>query len=177
MTRRPSGLNDLVPQQTDAADDAYLFRQTPARGLGNIRFHVYNLAYGSADLPNVRVFREQINSIKQLLAVAAPTAEQQKDVGLLLAVGEIFALVVYGQLILEAAPIHRADDDLIDQIFDFMVHDFSAHALELYSKPSVTDAQGALCLQMIKRPAIDQERFARVWQTVHELNGQYEMSP
>jgi len=166
-----------IPQRTDMADDAYLFHQAPARGLGKIRFHDYNLAYKSADLPNVHIFREQINSFKQLLAVAAPTAEQQKDVGLLLAVGEIFALVVYGQLILEAAPIHGADDDLIDQIFDFMVHDFSAHALELYSKPSVTDAQGALCLQMIKHPAIDQKRFARVWRTVHELDGLYEMNP
>jgi acyl-CoA dehydrogenase len=68
------------------------------------------------------------------------------------------------------------DDDLIDQIFDFMVRDFSAHALELYSKPSVTDAQSALCLQMIKRPAVDRERFQRVWRTVHGLDGQYEMN-
>ena len=43
--------------------------------------------------------------------------------------------------ILEAAPIHGVDDDPIDQIFDFMVRDFSTHALERYSKPSITDAQ------------------------------------
>jgi acyl-CoA dehydrogenase len=165
-----------LPLRSDTADDAYLFHQAPARGLGKIRFHDYNLAYEGVDLPNVRILREQIDSFKQLLAIAAPTAEQQKDIDLLLAVGELFALVVYGQLILEAAPIHGVDDDLIDQIFDFMVRDFSAHALELYSKPSVTDAQSALCLQMIKRPAVDRERFQRVWRTVHGLDGQYEMN-
>lgn len=164
-----------VPQRIDLADDAYLFHQAPARGLGKIRFHDYNLAYESVDLPNVRIFREQIEHFKQLLAIATPTAEQQKDIDLLLAVGELFALVVYGQLILEAAPIYEVDDDLIDQIFDFMVRDFSAHALDLYSKPSVTEGQRALCLQMIERPAVDQDRFQRVWRTVHELNGQYEM--
>jgi acyl-CoA dehydrogenase len=165
-----------LPLRSDTADDAYLFHQAPARGLGKIRFHDYNLAYEGVDLPNVRILREQIDSFKQLLAIAAPTAEQQKDIDLLLAVGELFALVVYGQLILEAAPIHGVDDDLIDQIFDFMVRDFSAHALELYSKSSVTDAQSALCLQMIKHPAVDRERFQRVWRTVHGLDGQYEMN-
>ncbi len=165
-----------LPLRSDRTDDAYLFHQAPARGLGKIRFHDYNLAYEGVELPNVRILRDQIDSFKQLLAIAAPTAEQQKDIDLLLAVGELFALVVYGQLILEAAPIHGADDDLLDQIFDFMVRDFSAHALELYSKPSVTDAQEALCLQMIKHPAVDPDRFQRVWRMVHGLNGQYEMN-
>ena len=127
--------------------------------MGKIRFHDYNSAYGNVDLPNVHIFREQIKRFKQLVALAAPTTEQRKDIDLLLAVGEFFALVVYGQLILEAAPIHGAGDDLIDQIFDFMVRDFSAHALELYNKPSITDVQSALCLQMIKRPAVILSHF------------------
>ena len=165
-----------VPHQTDAVDDAYLFRQAPARGLGTIRFSDYNLAYDSVDLPNVRLFQEQIETFKRLLATATPTSEQQKDVDYLLALGELFALVVYGQLILEAAPIHGIGDDTIDQIFDFMVRDFSAHALALYSKPSSTEAQMALCQQMIRRPVVDHERYMRVWQTVYGLDGEYEMN-
>ena len=54
-----------------------------------------------------------------------------KDIAFLLAGGEIFALVVYAQLILENAPIYGIDDDLLDQIFDFMVRDMSKFALQL----------------------------------------------
>ncbi len=166
-----------VPPRTEAADDAYLFHQASARGLGKIRFHDYNLAYTAVDLPNVALFRQQIDAFKRLLATATPTEAQQKDIDFLLAVGELFALVVYGQLILEAAPIHAVEDDLIDQIFDFLVRDFSAHALQLYSKPSATPAQMALCLEMIRRPSVDAARYGRVWEAVQALNGLYEMKP
>jgi len=92
-------------------------------------------------------------------------------------VGELFALVVYGQLILEAAPLHGVHDDTLGQVFDFMVRDFSRHALGLYSKPSATDAQMALCQAMIRRPVVDHDRYHRVWKTVHGLNGAYSMNP
>ncbi len=166
-----------VPPRTDASDDAYLFHQAPARGLGKVRFHDYNLAYASVELPNVRLFRQQIDVFKRLLATATPNEAQQKDIDFLLAVGELFALVVYGQLILEAAPVHGVEDDFIDQIFDFLVRDFSAHALNLYSKPSATPDQMALCLEMIQRPVVDAARYSRVWEIVHVLNGLYEMNP
>jgi acyl-CoA dehydrogenase len=165
-----------ISPRTDMANDDYLFAQAPTRGLGKIQFHDYKLAYDSVDLPNVALFREQISVFKRLLATATPTDEQQKDIDFLLAVGELFALVVYGQLILEAAPVHGIDDDTLDQIFDFMVRDFSKHALSLYSKPSATDAQMALCQAMMRRPVVDHARYQRVWHTVHGLNGAYAMN-
>lgn len=166
----------LAPR-TDAANDAYLFHQAPAHGLGKIRFHDYNIAYGSIDLPNLALFRQQIATFKHFLATATPTEAQQKDIDFLLAVGELFALVVYGQLILEEAAIQGMSDDLLDQVFDFMVRDFSAHALDLYGKPSCTEAQMAHCLDMLRRPVADSARFGRVWQEVHALNGFYAMNP
>jgi acyl-CoA dehydrogenase len=166
-----------VPARSDASNDDYLFAQAPTRGLGKIRFHDYKLAYDSVDLPNLSLFKQQISSFKRLLATATPSAEQQKDVDFLLALGEIFALVVYGQLILESAPLHGTDRDTLDQIFDFMVRDFSRHALNLYSKPSATDAQMALCQAMIHRPVTDRERYQRVWKTVHGQSGAYAMNP
>jgi acyl-CoA dehydrogenase len=166
-----------VAARTDATNDSYLFAQAPTRGLGKIRFHDYRLAYDPVELPNVALFREQFGTFKRLLATATPTEAQQKDVDFLLALGELFALVVYGQLILEAAPLHGTDDDTLDQIFDFMVRDFSRHALSLYSKPSATEAQMALCQAMIRRPVVDHARYQRVWQSVHALDGAYAMNP
>jgi acyl-CoA dehydrogenase len=123
------------------------------------------------------VFREQIEAFKKMLMASPPDEAQRKDIDFLLAGGEIFALVVYGQLILENANIYDVSDDLVDQIFDFMVRDFSRHALNLYSKPSSNETQMNCCLEMIRKPVMDDARYQRVWQQVHELKAEYEMSP
>ncbi len=98
-----------VPRRDDPQDDVFLFQQGPARGLGSVRFHDYAAAYDSYDLPNVQLFKRQISVFKELLAYATPGEAQQKDVDFLLALGEIFALVVYGQLILENVPIYNVN--------------------------------------------------------------------
>ena len=166
-----------VAQQNQAVNDDFLFDQGPTKGLRKIRFHDYNIAYSSRDTPNLGVFREQIAAFKEMLMTAAPDEAQQKDIDFLLAGGEIFALVVYGQLILENAKIYEVSDDVVDQIFDFMVRDFSRHALSLYSKPSSSETQMASCLKMIRKPVLDEARYQRVWQQVHDLQDEYEMAP
>ncbi len=109
--------------------------------------------------------------------MATPSDAQQKDVDFLLALGEIFTLVVYGQLILENAKIRAVEDDLLDQVFDFMVRDFSRHALNIYSKAISTSQQMVYCLRMIRKPAVDANRFGRVWDEVYALKDAYEMNP
>jgi acyl-CoA dehydrogenase len=167
-----------VRQQNQVGDDGFLFNQGPARGLGKIRFHDYQVAFNSHDLPNVNIFQEQIAALKEFLATATPDEAQRRDIDFLLSLGEMFTLVVYGQLVLENARIYGVDDDLVDQIFDFMVRDFSRYALQLYGKPSSTPEQMAGCLRMIKKPAVNPARYQRVWEEhVHALNGAYEMNP
>jgi acyl-CoA dehydrogenase len=165
-----------VPRMDQAAHDDFLFRQGPARGLGQIRFHDYQAVFERVDLPNVRLFREQIGAFRELLATATPDEAQQKDIDFLLALGEIFTLVVYGQLVLENAATYAVGDDLLDQIFDAFVRDFSRHALTLHSKPSSTPRQMDLCLRMLRKPVVDAGRFERVWKTqVYPLKDAYEM--
>jgi acyl-CoA dehydrogenase len=65
----------------------------------------------------------------------------------------------------------------MDQIFDFMVRDFSRHALNLYSKPSSNEKQMECCLEMIRKPVFDDARYQRVWQQVYDLRDEYEMNP
>ncbi len=113
-----------VPQRFDAADDAFLFNQGPAHGLSKIQFHDYDTVYGSFDFPNLEVFKQQVALFKEALVAAPASAEQAKDIDFLLTVGELFTLVVYGQLILENARIYGIPADVLDQIFDFMVRDF-----------------------------------------------------
>ncbi len=166
-----------VGMQNAAADDAFLFNQGPTKGLGKIRFHDYGPVYDRYDLPNVNVFKEQIAAFKELLATATPDEAQRKDVDFLLSLGEAFTLVVYGQLILENAKIYGIDEGLVDQIFDFMVRDFSGFALQLHGKPSSTPQQMDCCLKMIRKPAVDEQRYRTVWEDhVYPLKDAYEMS-
>ncbi len=167
-----------VPQRFDAADDAFLFNQGPARGLSKIQFHDYHAAYDSYDFPNLTVFKEQVALFKEALLKASTSAEQARDIDFLLTLGELFTLVVYGQLILENARIYDVPVDVLDQIFDFMVRDFSKYALELHNKPSSTEAQMEYARKMIKKPAVDDVRYQKVWKEhVYTMKGQYEMNP
>jgi acyl-CoA dehydrogenase len=166
-----------LPKQNQPKNDDFLFAQGPAKGLGKIRFHDYKLAFNSRDLPNIKIFKEQIKLFKEMLAVATPNEAQRRDTDFLLALGEIFTLVAYGQLILENANIYKLTDDLVDQIFDFMVRDFSKYALQLYSKPLTSPEQMDYLLQMIRKPIVDAKRFQRIWESeVHALKDTYEMN-
>jgi acyl-CoA dehydrogenase len=164
-----------MPRQSEPADDRFLFNQGPARGLGKIRFHDYQPVFDQFDLPNIHIFSEQVAAFKALLATATPDEAQQKDVDFLLALGEIFATVVYAQLILENAAIYHINMDMLDHIFNVLVRDVSRYALNLYSKPSATPAQMGYCQQMLRKPVTDPERYQRVWNSVHALHDQYIM--
>ena len=164
--------------QDQPVNDNFLFNQGPARGLGKIKFHDYNLAYNLYELPNIEIFKAQIFCLKEFLAAATPDTEQQKNTDFLLSLGEMFTLVVYGQLILENARIYNLEESLVDQIFDFMIRDFSGFALTLYGKPSTSDTQMDYLLKMIKKPAVDNDRFGKVWnEQVLALKDLYEMKP
>ncbi len=172
---RPTDL-PVVGRRDDAANDDFLFDQGPTRGLGKIRFHDYAPVFARFDLPNVAVFTEQAEEFKAMLAQQPPTEAQTKDTDWLLAVGEMFTLIVYAQLVLENAEIYDIEDDLVDQIFDVAVRDFSRFAVELHGKPATTPEQGKHCLAMIRKPAANDARFQRIWQDhVYAQRDAYEM--
>lgn len=167
-----------VGRRTEPAHDAFLFAQGPARGLGKIRFHDWSPAFERyARVPNVALFREQLGSFRELCAAAAPSETQAKDVDLLLAVGDLFALAVYAHLVLEGAEHHGLGDDALDQLFDVFVRDFSSYALKLHERSGATEKQAAMALRLVRRPAFDAARFERIWKgEVLSLRDTYRMS-
>jgi acyl-CoA dehydrogenase len=167
-----------LSRQDVAKNDDFLFRQGPAKGLGKIQFHDFSIVFERHSLPNVRVFAEQVNIFKAMLAKATPSEEQVRDTDFLLTLGETFTTVVYAQLILENVELYSIGDDLVGQIFDFMVRDLSGFALKLYSQPNTTREQMDFCQRIIKRPEVDAVRFSHVWEEqVYPLKDEYEMTP
>lgn len=167
-----------VSKQDSIACDEFLFNQGATKGLGKIQFHDYNLAYNSIDTPNVNIFKEQIELLKEMLINATPDKAQAKNMDFLLYLGEMFTLVAYGQLIIEKQNMEDFGIDLLEQIFDFMIRDFSEYALKLYSKADTTATQMEYCLKIVKKPVHDIDRFNQFWDKhIIILKDLYEMNP
>ena len=167
-----------IGTRNDPADDEFFWNQGPTRGAAKVQFADWTPVYEKhASIPNVARFYEQAQAFKTLLAIAAPDAEQQQDLDFMLTVGHLFSLIVYGQLILEQAALTGLEDDIIDQIFDFQIRDFSTYAVALHGKPSSMQAQQDWAVGAIRKPVPDAARFDRVWQRVKAYDGAYAMRP
>ena len=168
-----------VAPDVSAKDDLFLFRQGPTKGLGAVRFHDYTSTFAAnAHLPNVAAFIRQIALFKEMLEKAGPDKQQDLDPSFSLPLGEMFSIVVYGQLILEQAELDRIDPDVINQIFDFMVRDFARFALQIYGMHGTRDEQRVFCKEiMLIRAVPAAEQSRRIWETcVLSLNGEYQMN-
>jgi acyl-CoA dehydrogenase len=167
----------VVGTRDDAANDAFLFDQGPTKGLGNIRFHDWREVFARFDLPNVAIFTEQAETLKEMLVAAPPSDTQAKDTDWLLALGELFTLVVYGQLVLENAELRGIALDVVDEYFDVAVRDFSGFAVGLLGKAGTSNEQAEFCRAMIRTPSHDADRYERVWRDhVYALRDAYTMA-
>ncbi|WP_313675189.1 acyl-CoA dehydrogenase family protein [Mycolicibacterium sp.] len=180
-----------IPVRQDAGDDAYLFHQGPAKGLGSIGFADWRPAFDRfADLTNVQVFREQIDAFTQLVLTAPPTEEQQKDLDYLQVLGQLFTQIVYAQLILESAamaldhgqtrPGSVSDlSDLteahLDRMVAVFVNDMSTYAVELHGQASATDDQAKAALSIVRKPVIKSAAENAFVAEVLSYSGTYEM--
>ena len=164
-----------ISMRRDARDDSNLFRQTTGK-LAKIKFPDYRKAYEGVNLPNAGVFLELVENFRKMLATAPPTGEQMKDVDYMLHLGELFTMIVYAQLVLENARLYKVNDDLINQIFAFMVSDFAQYALAHLANFVNTPDQEELLQKMMRRPIPDPAQRDRVWkEQVLALQGQYSM--
>jgi acyl-CoA dehydrogenase len=172
---------DYAPVAPDFSerDDLFLFNQGPTKGLGSVRFHDYVGTFASfGSLPNVSTFVRQIDLFKEMLEKAGPDKMQDMDPSFSLPLGEMFSIVVYGQLILEQAGFEKLDPDILNQVFDFMVRDFSRFALQIYGMHNAREEQRSFCKEiMLIRPVGDETQYNRVWESyVFPLNGEYQMN-
>jgi acyl-CoA dehydrogenase len=114
-------------------------------GLGKITFRDYRpVLDGFAAIPNVVAFRKQVDAFVALVAGAPPSTEQQDDVDFSLTIGQLFSLLVYAGVVLEAVPAWGVADELLNEIFGVFVRDFNGYATDLLGKASTTTEQADL---------------------------------
>jgi len=168
-----------VSADLSTKDDLFLFNQGPTRGLGGVHFHDYKPVFELfRGLPNVNAFISQVDLFKALLTRVYPDQAQDMDPSFSLPLGEMFSIVVYGQLILEQAGLENLDKEVINQIFDFMVRDFALFALQIYGLKNTKEEQRSFCRDiMLIRAVGDETQYNRVWKNyVAVLNGEYQMN-
>ena len=167
----------VIPKRDEPGDDSYLFQQTAGR-VSTVTFPDYRLAYEGIHLPNIDKFREQIELLKEFLVKATPSKEQSKNIDYMLAFGDMFTLVVYGQLILENIKHYDISEPVVDYIFNFLVRDFAQFALYQISNFENSEAQMKYLQAMIMTPAIDPALVQTIWDNdVKVLIGAYTMNP
>ncbi len=182
-----------TPVRQDGGDDAYLFHQGPAKGLGSIGFADWRPALDRfAHLPNVALFREQIEAFTQLVLSAPPTEAQQKDLDYLQTLGQLFAQIVYAHLILESAELALDDGETrpgsvsdlsdlteahLDRMFAVFIRDMADQAVNLHGQASASAAQSAGALAIVRKPRIDADAEASFVSEVLGYSGAYEMKP
>jgi len=183
----------VIPVRQDAGDDEYLFHQGPAKGLGSIGFADWRPAFERfGHLPNVALFRQQIDAFTQLVMTAPPTEAQQKDLDYLQILGQLFTQIVYAQLILESAEVAidggqtrpGSVSDLsdlteahIDRMFGVFVQDMADQAVALHGQASATDAQSTAALTIVRKPRIEADAEQAFVSEVLSYSGTYEMKP
>ena len=164
-----------IPRRHEAGDDSYLFHQFTG-GLSSVCFPDYRLVYTNNRSANIAIFHEQVDLFRSLLSTAPPDATQAADIDYMLAAGELFTLAVYAQLILENARIYQTPDALLEQIFAFLIRDFSGFALRMILSYENTSSQEEIFRAMIRKPAMDKAGCEEVWDMVYALKDQYHMN-
>lgn len=113
----------------------------------------------------------------EFLVGATPDEAQRKNIDYMLALGEMFTLVVYAQLILENLKHYQMAGVVVNQIFNFLVREFSQYALHQLSCYVNTDRQAEYLRLMMKTPVIDPAGEQELWdEHVLPLVGAYTMS-
>lgn len=151
-----------IPRRNDIADDAYLFNQKAGK-LSQVKFGDYSRAYQGVELENVKLFFQQVELLKEFLAKATPDAEQMANVDYKIAVGELLTTVAYAQLILENCKIYNIEDELVEEIFAFLIRDFATYALTLRNTFVQRADQIEVINKMFIDPKMDVERYERIW--------------
>ena len=159
---------------SEAKDDSNIFAQTMG-GLSKVEFPDYEKAYTGVDIPNVKLFKQQIDLFRELLMMGAPDVSMLKNMDYMLNWGEIFCNVVYAQLVLEASKLYEVEDELVDQIFAHFIRDTAKFALAQINSQDNTDAQMEYFWNITKiLPTVDKEKDLKFWQEyVEVLDGGY----
>ncbi len=139
----------LLAGEVTAGENGYLMRAR-AGAIHGVVFGAFLQAYQAfGQVANVRCFVKQAKLFAQFVqtgdeAAMSPGTETQ------MAVGQAFAMIVYGQLIAENAARLKVSDEMISAIFHLLVTDLSACAVNLAGMARLGEGGRKLVRRMVR---------------------------
>jgi acyl-CoA dehydrogenase len=118
-----------IPDGKMVKDDS---RNAFVQGFGktkSIAFSDYRKSFKGCGLMNVKIFLDQAEAFKVFNDESLMTKDQENNADFMLNVAEIFAAIVYGQLVFEKARIEDVEDTVIDQLFSYLVRDINSYVM------------------------------------------------
>jgi len=166
-----------IPIRDEAKDDSNIFKQRMG-GLAKVKFPDYKKAYEGVEIPNVKIFLGQVETFRNMLAVAAPEEKLLKNMDYMLNIGQVFTTIVYAQFILEGAKLRDVDEKLIDEMFGLFVKDINKYALAQLNSQINTELQEKFLKELtLTKAVIDKEKEFAFWKEfVEVLDGEYVMN-
>jgi acyl-CoA dehydrogenase len=163
---------------TEAKSDDFLFEQgATTKATRNVALGDYEEVYAKYSTPNLNIFKTQIKSFVSLIEELALSKEDQTDIDLMLSIGELLTLIIYGQLILEYAEYDKTDNLSLDTIFHVFVRDFSKYAAELAGKEKISAEKSKTCLKLVQKAHYDQTQIDDFYSSrVLSLKDSYRMN-
>ncbi|MDD5169547.1 MAG: acyl-CoA/acyl-ACP dehydrogenase [Syntrophales bacterium] len=146
-----------IPDGKMVKDDS---RNMFVQGFGkarNIKFSDYRKAFRGCGLDNVKIFLEQAEAFKTFSDKSPMTKGQENNADFMLNIAEIFAAIVYGQLVFEKAKIECIEDTVIDQLFSYLVRDINSYVMRQLNEYAghFKAGQKEGLLEIISDPHID----------------------
>ncbi len=142
----------------------------------NIKFNNYELAFEDCNVANVLIYLEQAEAFKKFSNDSPMTEEQRKNADFMLNIAEIFAAIVYGQLIYEKAKIEKVDQVIVDQLFSYLVRDINAFVMRQLNEYAghFNRGQKENLISILREPQIDFSREEAIIQDcILSLDGAY----
>lgn len=167
-----------VGRRTEAGDDSNVFKQFAGK-TSTVTFHDYQKAYNDiGHLPNVKIFNEKIEIFKEMLQQAAPDKAQYKNVDHMLNIGEIFSLIVYGNIIAENFRFNPMATEIIDRLYEVLCRDIAEFAFNQFLNFNLTADQEKYFQALMKKPVLNADQDQKIWEDhILPLVGSYTMNP
>jgi acyl-CoA dehydrogenase len=142
----------LCTQETASAENPYLM-QARSTAIHTIAFAPLLRAFRAhKPVANVRQFARQAKAFRDFARTLRAQRNAVTDTQLAMALGQCVAIIAYAQLISESASRLNTPQDILAEIFHFLVSDLSTTAMVLASLPELEASSRAILQRMLVIP-------------------------